>query len=201
VPPVPAEANDNFSAPPRVGGHICHGTQRPQADGWCVPSGLAFSWLCVCVGPIRGLKRSGITSSSTPSPLRPQSAITSRSDWPCSDAGTACQKVRRPGASTLRLGNRTFLIRQLALYRGELSTATQQQGNQFHRGAQPAVLGMWKPLGLCAVPLRFNGSGRAASSMVIPPFVSVGEQLPVDLYDSEQERRADAEQQHTVHRL
>ena len=32
-------------------------------------------------------------------------------------------------------------------------------------------------------------------------FVSVGEQLPVDLYDGEEERRADAEQQHTVHRF
>ena len=40
-----------------------------------------------------------------------------------------------------------------------------------------------------------------AASMVIRPFVSVGEHLPVDLYDSEKERRADAEQQHTVHRL
>jgi hypothetical protein len=37
-----------------------------------------------------------------------------------------------------------------------------------------------------------------AASMDIPPFMSVGEQLPVDLYDSEKERRADAEQQHTV---
>jgi hypothetical protein len=37
--------------------------------------------------------------------------------------------------------------------------------------------------------------------MVITPFVSVGEQLPVGLDDSEKERCADAEQQHTVHRL
>jgi hypothetical protein len=32
-------------------------------------------------------------------------------------------------------------------------------------------------------------------------FVSAGEQLPVDLYDSEKERRADAEQQRAVHRF
>jgi hypothetical protein len=63
-----------------------------------------------------------------------------------------------------------------------------------------SLLGVWKPLGLCAVPLRFNANGRAAS-MVIPPFASVGEQLPVDLYHSEQERRADAEQQRAVHRF
>jgi hypothetical protein len=37
--------------------------------------------------------------------------------------------------------------------------------------------------------------------MVFPPFMSVGEQLPVDLYDGEKERRADAEQQDTVHRF
>jgi hypothetical protein len=40
-----------------------------------------------------------------------------------------------------------------------------------------------------------------AASMVITPFVAVGEQLPVDLDDGEQERRADAEEQHTVDRL
>ena len=40
-----------------------------------------------------------------------------------------------------------------------------------------------------------------SASMVIRPFVSVGEHLPVDLYDSEEERRADAEQQHTVDRF
>ena len=32
-------------------------------------------------------------------------------------------------------------------------------------------------------------------------FVSVGEQLPVDLDDSEQEGRADAEEQNAVHRF
>ena len=32
-------------------------------------------------------------------------------------------------------------------------------------------------------------------------YVSVGEQLPVGLYDSEKECRADAEQQHAVHRF
>ena len=40
-----------------------------------------------------------------------------------------------------------------------------------------------------------------AAQWIIRPFVSVGEQLPVDLYDSEEERRADAEQQHAVHRF
>ena len=37
--------------------------------------------------------------------------------------------------------------------------------------------------------------------MVIRAFVTVGEQLPVDLYDGEEERRADTEQQHTVDRF
>jgi hypothetical protein len=37
--------------------------------------------------------------------------------------------------------------------------------------------------------------------MVVTPFVPVGEQVPVDLDDREKECGADAEQQHTVHRL
>lgn len=49
---------------------------------------------------------------------------------------------------------------------------------------------------------RDGPSARTRSaSALIPPFVSVGEQLPVGLHHSEQERRADAEQQHTVHRF
>jgi NADPH-dependent stearoyl-CoA 9-desaturase len=40
-----------------------------------------------------------------------------------------------------------------------------------------------------------------AASTVIPPFVSVREQLPVDLHHGEKERRADAEQQYAVHRF
>ena len=79
---------------------------------------------------------------------------------------------------------------------------TPEIADAMNRTARKCVslLGVWKPLGLCAVPLRFNANGRAAS-MVIPPFASVGEQLPVDLYHSEQERRADAEQQRAVHRF
>jgi hypothetical protein len=42
-------------------------------------------------------------------------------------------------------------------------------------------------------------SGRVTTGRVC--FVSTGEQLPVDLYDREKERRADAEQQRAVHRF
>jgi diacylglycerol O-acyltransferase len=52
-------------------------------------------------------------------------------------------------------------------------------------------------LGLAARPI----SRIDCASRVIRPFVPVGDQLPVHLYDSEKERRADAEQQHTVHRF
>src|ERR1700760_3654367 len=45
------------------------------------------------------------------------------------------------------------------------------------------------------------GMRQVSASMVIRPFVSVGEQLPVDLYDGEEERGADTEQQHTVDRF
>lgn len=53
-----------------------------------------------------------------------------------------------------------------------------------------AVLGV---IALVVVTMRLQ---RAPSS-----FVSAGEPLPVGLYDSEKECRADAEQQHAVHRF
>ena len=44
-------------------------------------------------------------------------------------------------------------------------------------------------------------SSDTASDQRTSTSPSVGEQLPVDLYDSEKERRADAEQQRAVHRF
>src|SRR5690349_371923 len=51
-------------------------------------------------------------------------------------------------------------------------------------------------------PGRYAAEIEAAASVPLGPVVAVGgEQLPVDLYDGEKERRADAEQQGTVDRF
>jgi hypothetical protein len=52
---------------------------------------------------------------------------------------------------------------------------------------------------LAGADCSVDGSVRLGA--VIRRFGSVGEQLPLDLHDSKQERRTDAEEQHTVHRL